>query len=548
MLKLAIIVDSLYVDRFTFNIINEINEASGLLLEHVIVQKINHKKELWRGFNLKNINEGIKNLLFFFIYRFERHFILRNKELKDKYFRKYDISDKFKEVISVTPLLSKSKKVHRFSSYDIEVIKSFKFDLILRAGSGILRGEILTSSKNGIISFHHGDHMKFRGGPFAYWEVYHRVPQSSFIIQILNNELDGGKVIARGSLDTAPYYTLNMINILEKSYKYLVPAILDSVITENQLNQNSIRIFDSKIYKTPGVFQQIIYLFKLIRYLTDIIFRKILGTKELWEVCYQLIDDWKEANLSKFLVIKNPKGSFLADPFILHRNDKNFVFVEEYSYTKNKGKIVAYEVNHIEAKYLGVALEENFHLSFPFIFEYDGETYMIPETHQINEIRLYKCEDFPLKWTLAKTLIEGINAVDTILLFMNDYFWLITSYRDNPRLDFNSDMKVYYSKELFSTNWVEVNLKPGETEIYSVRNGGLLKQGDEYYRISQIQGFNLYGYALSINKILAINKNEFREKSEKVILPNFSNNIKGIHTINVSMNAVVYDRLRFGRK
>ena len=61
-----------------------------------------------------------------------------------------------------------------------------------------------------------------------------------------------------------------------------------------------------------------------------------------------------------------------------------------------------------ESKFLGPVLEENFHLSFPYIFEYKDKIFMCPETHQKKEIRIYICEDFPLKWKFHKTLIKKL--------------------------------------------------------------------------------------------------------------------------------------------
>ena len=63
--------------------------------------------------------------------------------------------------------------------------------------SGILKGEILKLTKFGVISFHHGDNRFYRGGPSGFWEVFNNELSSGFIIQRLNDELDGGMVLFR---------------------------------------------------------------------------------------------------------------------------------------------------------------------------------------------------------------------------------------------------------------------------------------------------------------------------------------------------------------
>ena len=98
--------------------------------------------------------------------------------------------------------------------------------------------------------------------------------------------------------------------------------------------------------------------------------------------------------LHKSRIIKNPPNRFFADPFIVQREGKNFCFVEDYDFAKGKGRISVLELSPTGEEYLGVALEDEFHLSYPFIFERDGELFMCPETHATNDIRVYRCRNF----------------------------------------------------------------------------------------------------------------------------------------------------------
>ena len=68
-----------------------------------------------------------------------------------------------------------------------------------------------------------------------------------------------------------------------------------------------------------------------------------------------------------------------------------------------------------------------FHLSYPFIFTVDNELYMCPETGEIREIRLYKCTEFPLRWSFHKTLIKDVSAVDSNIFLFKDRWWLLTN-------------------------------------------------------------------------------------------------------------------------
>ena len=41
---------------------------------------------------------------------------------------------------------------------------------------------------------------------------------------------------------------------------------------------------------------------------------------------------------------------------------------------------------------------------------------MVPESSSSNQIRLYECIQFPMKWKFKCTLMDNISAVDTILI------------------------------------------------------------------------------------------------------------------------------------
>ncbi len=72
-------------------------------------------------------------------------------------------------------------------------------------------------------------------------------------------------------------------------------------------------------------------------------------------------------------VIEPPKDSFLADPFVIARDGKNYVFVEEYPYREGKGVISVLEIDPDGR--IGTVqrvLERPYHLSYPFVFEHEG--------------------------------------------------------------------------------------------------------------------------------------------------------------------------------
>lgn len=110
---------------------------------------------------------------------------------------------------------------HLYKDFDqnISNIKELKLDIIIRCGSGILKGKILNVTQYGILSSHHGDNRYYRGGPGGFWEVYNNSPESGFVIQKLNERLDGGDVISRNNYTTEKLWILNNKNLQKECNK-----------------------------------------------------------------------------------------------------------------------------------------------------------------------------------------------------------------------------------------------------------------------------------------------------------------------------------------
>src|SRR6476646_6975820 len=111
------------------------------------------------------------------------------------------------ESIEVEPI--GKRFVQRFPPEAIEKIQSKNLDVLLRFGFNILHGEILTSARYGVWSYHHGDNEFYRGGPAHFWELVERNPLSGVMLQVLTEELDGGLVLCKSLFNTEPSVALS---------------------------------------------------------------------------------------------------------------------------------------------------------------------------------------------------------------------------------------------------------------------------------------------------------------------------------------------------
>ena len=128
-------------------------------------------------------------------------------------------------------------------------------------------------------------------------------------------------------------------------------------------------------------------------------------------------------------------AKFVADPFLVKEGDKWNLFFEVYNNDTKQGDLaVATSKNTWLWDYQKVIIDEPFHLSYPHVFKADDGYYLIPESFEDNSIRLYKADEFPVKWSFVKILIKGRDYVDNSIVFYNGKWWLFSSVTTNDKL------------------------------------------------------------------------------------------------------------------
>lgn len=268
-----------------------------------------------------------------------------------------------------------------------------------------------------------------------------------------------------------------------------------------------------------------------------------------WSIAFQFNNDWRSSNLSKSKEINNPPGRFFADPFVLSFNNKNIVFVEDYDYKRTKARISAIQLfDNNTYKYLGVAIEEDYHLSFPFIYKEKNDIFLIPESSEKNEIRMYKCVSFPLEWSLHKVLMRNVSAADTVIFKHNSLYWMFTNIDSSDMNDHNSELHIFYASSFDSDSWKPHSQNPVIFDSTCARNGGLFLSEGEIYRVFQKHGFNAYGEEMGINKVTLLNKSKFKEELVCKLTPDFLKGLKGTHTFSHDMGLIAYDYVRHEKK
>jgi len=138
----------------------------------------------------------------------------------------------------------------------------------------------------------------------------------------------------------------------------------------------------------------------------------------------------------------------VADPFIVHHNNKFFLFYEVL--TKKKKVIgISTSLNGKDYEWLGIVLDEsvnNILLSFPYTFRYENNWYMIPEQSETNTGRslnyLYKTdnESFPFGWKKEGVLFdfkEKRKISDKVIIRHNGMWYVFYGLGDSRKHKLN---------------------------------------------------------------------------------------------------------------
>lgn len=120
-----------------------------------------------------------------------------------------------------------------------------------------------------------------------------------------------------------------------------------------------------------------------------------------------------------------------ADPFPIYYEGEWYIFVEIYHLYRTKARLGYYLLKQPDRVH--VILDEPFHLSYPNVFTWNGDIYMIPETYQAKQLRLYRASAFPDQWVLDSVLLENMSMVDASLFVDGDIIYVEAREKSSQR-------------------------------------------------------------------------------------------------------------------
>jgi hypothetical protein len=196
-------------------------------------------------------------------------------------------------------------------------------------------------------------------------------------------------------------------------------------------------------------------------------------------------------------------AAFVADPFML----EGHMFFEVLRADEPRGEIgMASTTNGRDWKYEQIVLREDFHLSYPYVFQWENTYYMIPETLGANAVCLYQADEFPTHWSQQTKLIEGQCADPSIFRF-NDLWWLFVC----PTPYQHKTLRLYFAEQLTGP-WHEHPRSPiiNNDPCRARPAGRVLTLNDKLIRFAQDCG-KCYGSRVRAFDILELTTTSYTE-------------------------------------
>ncbi|RED45337.1 hypothetical protein DFQ10_102205 [Winogradskyella eximia] len=429
-------------------------------------------------------------------------------------------------------------------------LEDYDLDVIINLTDNSTPTDLADVTKYGVWFLNHCNLETINKRPYGIWEMLNKEPEMTSVLRYINTGMQFPKTIDQTfSCTDRLSYKRNLNDILWQSH---------SLVKRNlKLLSTYIELFDKKLNSNASIYSDkpitIPFLppsnIEILGFGTSLYLKKafqVIKSKfqfDQWAlIFFNNKNNENPYDLKKYTKILPPKDRFWADPFLIKHNDITYLFIEELIYKNKLGHLAVMEIDD-EGNYTKpqTILVKDYHLSYPFVFQDNGNFYMIPETSGNNDIQLYKATNFPLKWELEKVIMKDVVAVDTTIYKEDDTYWMFTNIKKHKGESKHVELNLFSSNSLFADEWVPHPLNPIVSDIKTARPAGkLFKAKNKLYRPSQ-NCSNHYGYGLNISEITTLSNNDFKETIIAAIKPDWSKSINCTHSFNSAEQLYISD-------
>lgn len=454
------------------------------------------------------------------------------------------VGDLLEGVETLSVLLRHEGNADRLADDDLQVLRERDLDVALHLGPCRPANSTLNIAKFGVWSYRLADPRAWGGAVAGFWEVMRGSAVTHSALAVLGPEPAGDRVIAESTAST-DYLSVrrNRSNFLWTASGFVERKLRGlrergpSSLREDDL-PSPVDVEQSPV--PPNNIEMLRLALGLAGRWTRERLEGAMAFKQ-WCLAYTLSPHRQGRQSFRYLI--PPRDRFWADPFPVARGGHYYIFIEEVPYRTRKGHISVIEMDRGGSWSMPMRVfERDFHVSYPFLFEWEGRLHMIPETFDNGTVELYACTSFPTQWSLRKVLLSGVRAVDATLAPIGDRWWMFLAQATGGALPWE-ELHIYYATSPLGP-WRAHRRNPVKSDVrWSRPAGRLFERGGILYRPAQ-DCSGRYGRAVSVNRIDRIDREDYRETQVARIDPDWDASVVATHTLNSAGEMTILDCLR----
>lgn len=414
---------------------------------------------------------------------------------------------------------------------------------ILNFSEKELADDLLGVPQAGVWVFRHTHEGKYDGRLPGFWEIHDGDKLIKCELVRLASSHSGPVLLHSGTF-----------RLVEDSYSATVSRVLNGCIAWPRLAWNACVRNAEGLCPDPAITQNTSakvrpsgrqLLVFILRLLTARIRAKFewLFLREQWCVGYinQPIHTLLGSTTVKDVrwLLNREVDRYFADPFGISDGNEITILAEEYPKASRRGRISSFTVrDDVVTRGPEVVLSLGGHLSYPFLFQYEGETYCIPECSELGEVALYRATGFPRAWNKVKTLIHGVPLLDPTIFKYDGRWWMFAC---GIELGGCTNLYIWHAIDPLS-DWIPHCGNPVKSDVGTSRPAGTPFFHDgQLYRPAQDCSVT-YGGGVVLNHITRLSEHEFEEEVVTRLKPeNPGLFAEGLHTLAALGNRTLVD-------
>jgi hypothetical protein len=253
------------------------------------------------------------------------------------------------------------------------------------------------------------------------------------------------------------------------------------------------------------------------------LFYRLFYNTPHWRIGYRFVYSGDVVDLrahpaSGWSVLSDNGLRFYSDPFPVEKDGRTFLFLEDLEHRLKRGVISVVEFDSRGP--IGTprpVLDTGSHLSYPFVFEHDGEMWMVPESSSTATVDLYRAERFPDGWVKQATLVSGVVASDATLFEHNGRWWMFATVQDCGG-SYSDALHLWSAPGLLGP-WKPHRRNPVLVDLATARPGGrVVRREHKLFRPFQ-DCRKGYGTALGLAEITRLDDDHFEQRVETILRP-----------------------------